>query len=57
MNADILITFDADGQHRIEDIQKVIDPILNNKSDIVIGSRFLEGNQENIGWKKCGLPC
>ena len=41
INADILITFDADGQHRIEDIQKVIDPILNNKSDIVIGSRFL----------------
>ena len=29
INADILITFDADGQHRIEDIQQIIEPILN----------------------------
>lgn len=42
-DGDILVTFDADGQHRIEDIQRVIDPILKNEADIVIGSRF---------WKK-----
>ena len=56
MNADILITFDADGQHRIEDIQKVIDPILNNKSDIVIGSRFLGNNTKDIPkYRKIGI--
>ena len=56
MNADILVTFDADGQHRIEDIQKVIDPILNNKSDIVIGSRFLGNNTTNIPkYRKIGI--
>lgn len=37
---DILVTFDADGQHRTEDIKKVILPIVNEESDIVIGSRF-----------------
>jgi len=56
INADILVTFDADGQHRIEDIQKVIDPILNNKSDIVIGSRFLGNNTTNIPkYRKIGI--
>ena len=47
MDVDALITFDADGQHRIEDIKKVIKPIQEGSSDIVIGSRFLN-NSENI---------
>jgi len=37
---DIVVTFDADGQHNPEDIQKIIEPILKGKADIVIGSRF-----------------
>ena len=28
-DCDILVTFDADGQHRVEDIDKVIKPISN----------------------------
>ena len=36
LNADMLITFDADGQHRVEDIEKVIAPIKDDKADIVI---------------------
>ena len=47
MDIDALITFDADGQHRIEDVKKVIKPIQEGSSDIVIGSRFLN-NSENI---------
>ena len=42
MNADILVTFDADGQHRVEDVEKVIEPIINDKCDISIGSRFID---------------
>ncbi len=38
---DILVTFDSDGQHRISDIEKIIEPIKNNSADIVIGSRFI----------------
>lgn len=39
-NADVVITFDADGQHRPEDIQPVCMPILENAADVVIGSRM-----------------
>ena len=48
MDGDILVTFDADGQHRIEDIKKVVEPIINQKSDLVIGSRFLDESEKEI---------
>lgn len=38
--ADIVVTFDSDGQHHPSDIKKVIMPIILNKADFVIGSRF-----------------
>lgn len=38
--ADIIVTFDADGQHSPNDIEKIIKPILEGKADVVIGSRF-----------------
>lgn len=56
MNSDILVTFDADGQHRIEDIEKVIQPIMENKSDIVIGSRFLNKEKDQVPeYRKVGI--
>ena len=57
MEPDILVTFDADGQHRIEDIENVIQPILNNEADIVIGSRFLkdENNKNVPKYRKFGI--
>lgn len=42
LDADIMVTLDADGQHNPEEIPKLIEPILNNEADIVIGSRFLD---------------
>ncbi len=48
MNFDILVTFDADGQHRIEDIDNVLKPILEKTSDIVLGSRFLRSQSKNV---------
>lgn len=48
LNAEILVTFDADGQHRTEDIHKVVEPIIRNEADLVIGSRFLESNGTNV---------
>ena len=57
LEADVLVTFDADGQHQIEDIQSVIQPILNGEADIVIGSRFLDKkNSENVPrYRKIGI--
>ncbi len=53
---DILVTFDADGQHNVEDIEKVIEPVQKSTSDIVIGSRFLnEKNKEIPRYRKIGI--
>lgn len=37
--ADILVNTDADNQYCADDIKKLIDPIIHNTADIVIGSR------------------
>ena len=56
LDSDILVTFDADGQHRIEDIKKVSEPIKQNIADIVIGSRFLDEAKEKIpNYRKLGI--
>lgn len=40
---DIAIQMDGDGQHDARYINQIIQPILNDEADIVIGSRFLTG--------------
>jgi len=40
--AEIVVTFDADGQHRVEDIPRLIEPILRGRADAVIGCRTAE---------------
>jgi len=39
--AKIIVTFDADGQHDAEDIERLIEPIRSGQVDVVLGSRFL----------------
>ena len=39
-NFDIVIKFDADLQHDVNDISDLIAPIVSNKSDLVYGDRF-----------------
>ena len=56
LDSDMLVTLDSDGQHRISDILHVIDPIITNQADLVIGSRFLEDNQEDMPkYRKIGI--
>jgi len=43
-----IVTFDADGQHRVEDAEKMAELLLNSDSDIVLGSRFLDLKNESI---------
>ncbi len=50
--ADIIIHFDADGQFLAEEIKKVINPIIEEKADIVFGSRFLEIKSDIPRFKK-----
>ena len=55
LQADILVTFDADGQHRVVDVQSVTKPIMDDKADIVIGSRFLEKKSDMPEYRKFGI--
>ena len=56
LNSEILVTFDADGQHRVEDIKTVLEPIIKKEADIVIGSRFLNEDDVNVPtYRKAGI--
>ncbi len=44
--AEIVVTFDADGQHDVRDIARLVRPILEGEVDVVLGSRFLEDGAE-----------
>lgn len=50
--ADIMVNIDADGQFDSGEIQKLIDPILHNKADMVVGDRFSQSSAKNIPWVK-----
>lgn len=43
---DIIVFFDADGSHDELDIPDMVEPILNNKADLVIGSRRTGGSAD-----------
>lgn len=49
MGYDIAIQMDGDGQHNASYIKKLIEPILEGKADVVIGSRYItkEGFQSS----------
>jgi len=47
-NFDVLVTFDADGQHNPKDIAKVLKPITDKRADVVIGSRLK--NRKGMPW-------
>jgi glycosyltransferase involved in cell wall biosynthesis len=40
-SADVIITFDADGQHRASDITRLTDALARERADFALGSRFL----------------
>jgi glycosyltransferase involved in cell wall biosynthesis len=47
--AEIIVTFDADGQHDVEDLPAMIGPIARGEVHICLGSRFLE-KRTKIPW-------
>ena len=55
IGGDVLVTFDADGQHQISDIDSILEPILENKADLVIGSRFLGETKDLPKYRKIGI--
>ncbi len=56
LEGNVLVTFDADGQHRIEDIENVVAPIIEDEADLVIGSRFLDESEKEVPqYRKVGI--
>jgi glycosyltransferase involved in cell wall biosynthesis len=45
---DIIITFDADGQHAVNDLSVLIQPIIKQEAEVVLGSRFIEKDNTHI---------
>ncbi len=48
--ADIIVHFDADGQHQASDIARVIAPLQSGRAAIVFGSRYL--GTSKVPWTK-----
>jgi len=55
INSEVLVTIDADGQHKIEDVNKIIKPIVDGQADISIGSRFLDKRDNAPKYRKLGI--
>jgi len=45
---DVAFQFDADGQHRPDQISLITEPVLDNRADIVLGSRFLNNTGYSV---------
>jgi len=45
--AQFVVTFDADGQHRVSEIPRLTDALVRERADFVLGSRFL-GRAPNL---------
>ena len=56
-NYDIAIQFDGDGQHDINYVSKIIEPINNKKTNMVIGSRFIDDSSDfkSTKMRQCGI--
>jgi len=53
---DISVTMDADNQHDPSDLLRLVEALRENDYDLVIGSRFIEGNNNHVpGWRKAGI--
>lgn len=45
-DASYFVTFDSDGQHRVEDAALMVEQLRSGDLDVVLGSRFLHAEQE-----------
>ncbi len=52
---DVIVTFDADGQHLPETIPELVSPVLSETADIAIASRFRETRFNGKKIRKLGI--
>lgn len=46
--AERLVSFDADGQHAVDDVERLLAPIVDGRADAVYGSRFLRAADRRL---------
>ncbi len=51
----VVATFDADGQHQAKDLVMLMEPVLEEKCDIALGSRFLTNETALPAFRKAIL--
>ena len=50
--AELIVHFDADGQFLASEIEQIIKPIIENRADIVMGTRFMDDKSDVPKLKK-----
>ncbi|MEM2194141.1 MAG: glycosyltransferase family 2 protein [Candidatus Methanomethylicia archaeon] len=55
LNPSCIVTMDADGQHDPSHIPKLVEPIIMDEADIVIGSRFLSSRDNTPKHRRIGV--
>lgn len=46
--AQFFVTFDADGQHQVDDVVAMVDRLRTEPLDIIVGTRFADGRSESV---------
>lgn len=51
--AQYIVHFDADDQHQVADISRMVEPLTTGEAEVVLGSRFLSrDHQRHVPWLK-----
>jgi glycosyltransferase involved in cell wall biosynthesis len=49
--AEFVVTFDSDGQHRVSDIPRLLEPLACGRAEVALGSRFL-ASSSSLPWTR-----
>ncbi|WJY96625.1 glycosyltransferase family 2 protein [Corynebacterium fournieri] len=50
--AEYFVTFDADGQHQVKDVKRMIERLRTEPLDIIVGTRFAGQDNSQVPWIK-----
>lgn len=51
-NARFFVTFDADGQHQVKDVVRMVERLRTEPLDIIVGTRFAGQDNSQVPWIK-----
>jgi glycosyltransferase involved in cell wall biosynthesis len=54
LNPEAIVVIDGDGQHMVRELPRIVQPILEDKADVVVGSRYLNNTSNTPNHRKLG---